>query len=149
MFNRLKLDYDVHPLYHRTSAFISKLDEQFLQYETTWHNNGAIGLWCSTYPQMCRGFGDNCYLVKLKPDVSRYGLSLEDLKKLSWERQTRQAYSDLRQHCLDTGIDVLYVVDRNPFVGEVIIVNYDKVQSLELVESPGDKDYRLEVINFD
>lgn len=146
MFKLLKISYEEHPLYHRTKAVIRSLDEKFLQYETDWHNNGAIGLWCSTYPKMCSGFGQNCYEVKLKPSAKRFGMSLEDLKRLSYERSSRESYSDLRKYCLDNGFDVLYIKDRLDSVGEVIIINYDQVESILLVEPPEDKCYALEAI---
>lgn len=143
MFKLLQIEYEEHPLYHRTKAVIESLDEKFLQYETDWHNNGAIGLWCSTYPRLCSNFGQNCYEIKLKPDTKRYGMSLEDLKKLSDERPLRQSYSDLRKYCLDNKFDVLYIKDRWDLVGEVIIINYDQVESISLVEPPEDKEYKL------
>lgn len=143
MFKLLQIEYEEHQLYHRTKAVIEFLDERFLQYETDWHNNGATGLWCSTYPRMCSNFGPNCYEIKLKRDTKRYGMSLEDLKKLSYERSSRQSYSDLRKYCLDNRFDVLYIIDRWNLVGEVIIVNYHQVESILLVEPPEDKQYKL------
>lgn len=145
MFKLLQIEYEEHPLYHRTKAVIEALNEKFLQYETDWHNNGAIGLWCSTYPRMCSGFGPNCYEIKLKLATKRYGMSLEDLKKLSDKRSSRESYSDLRKYCLDNSFDVLYIKDRWDKVGEVIIINYEQVESISLVEPPEDKDYKLEV----
>lgn len=146
MFKILKIETEDHPLYHRTKATIDNLDEDFLLPETDWHNNGGMGLWCSTLPQMCSAFGENCYHVKLKDSARCFGISLGDLKSLAEVFFDRSDYQIVRQFCFDNGVDVLYVVDVYPRVGEVIVVNYSIVDSVVLVDAPEDKNYNLQVL---
>lgn len=145
MFDVLKIDYEEHTLYHRTEAIIEKLDEKFLSVETKWHSNGSMGLWCSTLPHLCCNFGKNCYEVNLKESAKRVGWKFEEFVKFCENRLDRFSYQDLREYCLASGIDVIYLVEWRPVINEVIVINYGAVESINLVDCPGDKTFYLHV----
>lgn len=143
MFTALDIVLEDHKLYHRTDAVIGKLDEKFLEIETRWHSNGSMGLWCSTLPNFCEPFGQNCYEVVFKDSIKRVGWEFGQFFKFCRDRLDRFAYQDLREYCLGAGIDVIYLVEYRPHINEVIVINYDAVDRLDLVSPPKDKTYKL------
>lgn len=139
--------YDVYPetltLYHRSNVEFSFPSEDVLTDKTNWHNNGALGLWCSTVPNMCKGFGRHCYEVEICDDACWVGWAYNDFYNICKRTESRQDYLLLRDVLLHNGIDVVFIVDASDEINEVIILNY-KVISFSKVDSvPEDKRYKL------
>ena len=137
-----------HDLYHVTNNKIEILNESFLGKKTFNHNNSALGFWCSTVPMYYKNFGVRCYKVILKnQEINKKCWIYEDFREYCFSAVfSREDYINLRNYLIEEGIDLLYIYDRNGFVNEVIIINYDCVSSLESTDFPDNKLIPLKVI---
>lgn len=88
-----------------------------------WHANGVLGLWCSTFPKQCAAFGSYVYEVEMSLDAREIGLPFSDFQRLT---SNMEDFSDLIEFLCKEG-DVAYLIDANPYVGEVIVLNFDKI----------------------
>ena len=107
-----------------------------------WHANGVLGLWCSTFPARCAPFGKHIYKIVLKPGAIVKGLPFGVLYKTTSGLEGIENYQPIiDEMCAAT--DVLYIVDNLPMVGEVIIMNFDAIESFEEVETAEDVEVSL------
>lgn len=134
------ISFEPHDLYHKTNAEIEKLDESFLKKETPWHTNGALGLWCSTFPEeKCHSFGNFCYKILFNNKVRVCkGWIYDDFYKYCCRDKdgprTREDYIKVRKYLLENGIDLIYIIDSSRSINEVIILNYDCVLKVDKVD---------------
>lgn len=154
-----EITFEEHDLYHVTNSEIQILDESMLEKETSNHPNSALGLWCSTVPKMYARFGKNCYKINFKNDreitykgwdyeeffdycCGRCGLPDEEQKK---GVETRTEYIEVRNYLIKNNIDVIYIFDGNGNINEVIILNYECIESLIKTSDAPSREFWLRV----
>ncbi len=128
----LEITTPEHTLYHvspKLFNFPSRVEISRAREWSPWHPNGVLGVWCSTFPVMCRGFGSNVYRVGLSPDARRVGLPFEQFQKLT---SPMLEFDPLIEYLSQCG-DVMYLADASEDIGEVIVVNLDAITSWENV----------------
>lgn len=103
---------------------------------TTTHHNSPIGLWASTKPSSCKGFGQYLYKLTMDPNAKNLGITYEDWKELGTEHvMTGEGFIALRKHIRSERVcDVLYIIDASHGINEVIIINYDVILKSERIE---------------
>lgn len=129
------LDFDPHILYHVSPKLFDRpcRDEINRAREwSPWHSNGVLGLWCSTLPEMCSAFGTHTYMVDLHEGARCFGLALDQFQKLTSHAED---YAPIIDYLLGAG-DVAYIIDSNPHVGEVIVLNLDTIRVFERMTHP-------------
>ena len=136
--------------------------------------NGTLGLWISTNPAACRGFGEEVAEIKLCDDAVHVKLPISDLKLYvngaldsnsqitprspgfdidAYDRQLVALHKELGRE-YSKHADVLYIEDASPFAGEVIILNFDAIESIRWhdnfdFDNPEIAQYRMSKIPFD
>lgn len=139
-----KITFEEHDLYHVTNSEIENVDESVLEKETGNHPNSALGLWCSTVPKRYASFGKNCYKIILKKDrkINYKGWDYGEFFNYCCGRcesqdeeerigiKTRKNYIELRDYLIKNNIDMIYIFDGNGSINEVIILNYECIESL-------------------
>jgi hypothetical protein len=131
-----------HVLYHvspKLFDFPSRDEINKAREWSRWHANGVLGLWCSTFPRMCSAFGTYTYRVELREDARRIGLTIEDFCDLT---SNMKDFTDTIAFLTQQG-DMAYIIDINPHVGEVIILNFDCIASFTNVTGSDLKDERI------
>lgn len=135
-----KIDFEDHLLFHVSPCEFERPQEEFLLINTRWHDNGALGLWCSTFPNMCSGFGKHVYKVIPEVDINIFGWGYSDFKNFCIgnhlkhnDVKSRNEYIEIRKYLLNKNIDIIYIIDCTGFVGEVIFLNYNKIKIFEKV----------------
>lgn len=139
------ISFDPHILYHvspKSFEFPSREHINAAREWSRWHANGVLGLWCSTFPNMCSPFGKHIYKITLKVDARLRGLPFGVLYKTTCDLKTLAQFQPMIDEMCAVA-DVLYVVDRQPIVGEVIIMNFDAIETFEEVVSAEDRKIRL------
>lgn len=137
---------DPHVLYHVSPnkfVFPSRAQINEAREWSHWHPNGLLGLWCSTFPNMCSPFGKHIYKVTLKPDAIRRGLPFGALYKGTSHLTSLEEFQPIIDD-ISQAADVVYVKDSRDAVGEVIIFNFDAIEKFEEVEAADDLEVRLE-----
>lgn len=93
-----------------------------------------LGLWTTGEPGLT-GFGDFCYEIEMQSDARLKGFNISDLMKFHFslrdEENPVERYKALRK-CFQNEADVVFILDNNPNIGEVIIVNFEKIKSFKL-----------------
>ena len=139
--------YEVIPetliFYHRSNNDFVFPEENILTENTNWHSNGAMGLWCSTFPNMCECFGEYCYEVKVCSDARWVGWAYNDFYDTCQGISSRLDYLTLRENFLRNGIDVIFIVDASENINEVIILNYRIITFNKVRNIPKDVKYTL------
>lgn len=135
----------IHPFYHRSRAEFEKPSIDILHNDTDWHNNGALGLWCSTLPTLCEAFGEHCYQVEMCSTATTFYIEYKEFVKLCENRAqgSRGDFLIMRDELISLNVDILYIKDTYPSVGEVIILNYDKISKFYKVFEYQDKRYDI------
>lgn len=143
------ISVDPHVLYHvspRKFDFPNRAEINAAREWSQWHPNGLLGLWCSTAPKMCAGFGKHVYRVVLKPEAVRKGLAFGTLylgtRDLEHLEQFQPMIDDISQSA-----DVVYIKDGYDVVGEVIIFNFDAISEFVEVDGADNFECRLEVVS--
>lgn len=137
MFDLIDITFDPHTLYHvspKQYDFPCRQKINEAREWSRWHANGVMGLWCSTLPNMCMGFGKHIYQVDIKEDAIIKGVSLQQLFDVTSEMED---FSELIAG-LENKVDVIYVVDSNPYVGEVIVINFSSIKNFTEVNEADD-----------
>lgn len=146
--------YDIripsHKLYHCSSKEFDRPTYQDIDDARSWsqtHHNSVLGLWCSTYPEMCRGFGPLTYECNIQESAKLVGITYEQWFMLGTKiYRSHQSFINLRNYLLTTlNIDAIYITDASNLIGEVIVVNFDKLSSVLKVDNVSNKEYLLEV----
>lgn len=110
--NYLKnITLEEHILYHRSPNSITKYDHDYvvsIRNQRKTHDNSVMGLWSSTLPALCSGFGSFNYKVDLDKDVISKGLYLRDLFNLTADLQIEEQLK-LRNRLLEC-CDVIYIL---------------------------------------
>lgn len=138
---------DGHPIYHRSNQDFKvptyEMIDSARQWSTT-HHNSVLGLWGSTLPELCSSFGKYNYLISVKEDAVRLGLDYSDWKSLGCDiYHDYEDFIKLRNKILsDKSLDIIYILDSG-YVGEIIIVNLDCIESVIEVGSVPDRRYSL------
>jgi hypothetical protein len=136
------LTIDPHPLYHvspKLFDFPSREEINRAREWSPWHANGVLGLWCSTFPMMCSPFGKQIYQVEMSSKAKVIGLPFGEFQRLT---ERMEDFDELIDYLTKQG-DVAYIVDANPFVGEVIVLNFEMIKSFENVTGSELKDRRF------
>lgn len=102
--------------------------------------NGALGLWISPFPELCRPFGPHWAEVKLHKGFDPIVMPVRQL--MSYHLQLKgipsseqvHIYAALREDLLDLG-DVLFIHDATG-IGEVVVLNYDAIAEFEYQTGP-------------
>ena len=136
-----------HPIYHRSNQNIIKPTYEGIDEARSWsktHHNSVLGLWGSTLPELCSSFGKYNYLISVKEDAVRLGLVYSDWKSLGCDiYHDCEDFIRLRNKILyDKSLDIIYILDSG-YVGEIIIVNLDCIESVTEVGSVPDRRYSL------
>jgi hypothetical protein len=142
MIGLLDVDLPPHCLYHaspKSFQFPSREAIFAAREWSPWHANGVLGLWCSTFPKMCSNFGQHTYRVAVRDGCRRVGLPFEDFYHLTHDRED---FSDLIAYLCERA-DVAYLVDANPFIGEVIVLNFSEIESFDEVTGTALEDLRI------
>lgn len=142
IINNLALD--PHQLYHVSPKLFdfpcrTKINEA--REWSQWHSNGVLGLWTSTFPNMCKGFGTYSYAVDIKEGSRRIGLPFEDFRKLTCYMEE---YTDLIAYLCKHG-DVAYLIDATDNIGEVIVLNFNMISRFENVTGSDLADIRYQI----
>lgn len=142
------VSYDPHVLYHVSSRkfdFPNRAEINAAREWSRWHANGVLGLWCSTFPNMCAPFGKHIYRIVLKPEAVCKGLPFRALFNTTSKLETLDEFQPIiDEMCGAT--DVLYVKDSRDIVGEVIIVNFNAIETFEEVDAADDLECRLQEV---
>jgi len=147
--NLYELDFEPHPLYHVSPKTFDMPSYEMVDDARNWshtHHNSVLGLWTSTYPEMCSAFGPLTYEVHLKDQpIKRLGLSYEEWCKLGMHTlDYHQQFVTLRKHILENEIvDIIYIADATKSVSEVIIVDFDVIDKLTVVDGVKNKAYKM------
>ncbi len=88
---------------------------------------------------MCGNFGSYVYRVELHKDARRVGLPFGDFQRLTGPMED---FSDLIMY-LCSECDAAYLIDANPYVGEVIVMNFDCIETFTNVTGEELKDERI------
>lgn len=142
MIETLPLIIPPHRLYHVSPKEFSfpcreKINEA--REWSPWHANGVLGLWCSTFPNMCSPFGKQVYEIIVKEDARKIGLPFTDFQHLTSQMED---FNDLIAFLCGKG-DVAYLADSNPYVGEVIILNFDCIDQFNNISHAVPEDVRV------
>lgn len=143
MFELFDITVAPHSLYHvspKKFDFPCRQKINEAREWSRWHANGVLGLWCSTFPKMCGGFGKHTYQVDIKDGAAIKGVHLKEFFNVTSDMED---FSDLIA-CLENQVDVLYVVDSNPHVGEVIVINFAAIDNFMEVGAVNDITVPLE-----
>lgn len=144
MFNLINVSVGPHELFHRSPKLFDFPCRQKINDArewSPWHANGVMGLWCSTIPNSgCSEFGEYTYKISINPNATIKGVHLKELYAVTHDMED---FSELIEH-LENNVDVLYVIDGYPLVGEVIIINFSSIASFELVDKAEDRRVPLE-----
>lgn len=113
---------------------------------------GALGLWTSTIPRQCSGFGAHCAKIAIKSDFSPIAISLSRLKhcydnafaepdELSLSPPSDADLARMLDNSVDLFSefgrklggygDVLFIKDGNRTAGEIIILNPGCIEAIE------------------
>lgn len=92
---------------------------------------------------MCSPFGKHVYKIVLKPGAIVKGLPFGVLYKTTSGLEGIENYQPIIDEMCGV-CDVLYIVDNLPKVGEVIIMNFDAIESFEEVTEFEDRECWLE-----
>lgn len=147
------IEIEEYELYHVSSSLFDFPDKNFLVKETNWHNNGALGLWASTKPKTCKGFGKFTYKFKLNKNAKIVGWQIRDFYKFcNGEKgkggiEERKEYIQIRDYLVNKGIDVIYILDMSRCINEVIVLNYNTIKHFCLTE--GCEDFSVPIEVFD
>lgn len=131
----IDVSYDPHVLYHVSPMkfdFPSREQINAAREWSRWHANGVLGLWCSTFPNMCSPFGKHIYRIVLKPEAVCKGLPFRALFNTTSKLETLDEFQPIIDE-MRGATDVLYVKDGHDEVGEVIILNFEAIESFEEV----------------
>ena len=142
------ISYDPHVLYHVSPMkfdFPSREQINAAREWSKWHANGVLGLWCSTFPNMCASFGQHIYRIVMKPDAVRKGLPFGVLFKTTSKLETLDEFQPIIDDFC-AAADIVYVKDGRDVVGEVIIFNFDAIETFEEVDAADDLECRLEAL---
>ncbi len=143
-FKLFNISYEKHELFHVTDYKYEKPDHKEIlnnRKERTTHDNSVLGIWSSTFPKLCSTFGKYTLNVSLKENTNCLGLNYDDLYKLT-HRSSVEEILRLKTYLLNFA-DVLYVIDRNRHIGEVIILNLDSIEFMIDVSNQDLKDERF------
>lgn len=115
-------------LYHASDkAIAAPVYENGLKHSITKtkHDNGVIGLWCSTTKDWADILGPGLY--KFSAEGKIFDISIEELES----KDSKFAYSILREHLLAKGIDIIRVVYEDDEYNDqtFIIVNFDVIKN--------------------
>lgn len=151
--NLFNIETADHTLYHRSNKVFDRPDESMIIDARSWsdtHHNSVIGLWASTYPEMCASFGKLNYKLTIKPGTTCLGITYEQWFKLGTKvLYTHQEFSDLRFNLLkDNVVDILYIIDATNRVNEVIVVNFDCIESCIDVGDVLDSEHKLKKLGL-
>ncbi len=141
----IEISFDPHVLYHvspRQFEFPSREQINAAREWSRWHPNGLLGLWCSTCPNMCSPFGNHTYKIVMKADARCRGLPFPVLYKTTCKLETLEDFQPMIDEMCAVA-DVLYVKDKVDYVSEVIILNFDAIESFEEVDAAEDRQVRL------
>lgn len=115
------------------------------------HDNSVLGLWVSTYPNMCSSFGNHTYQFKLKDNTTFKGILLEEFFRLctrgnNGDKLSLEQYNHLRNEWMKT-TDVIFILDASQGINEVIILNLDVIDDFtHITDIPKDKHYSLKKV---
>lgn len=139
------LEMEEHTLYHvspKKFDFPCRKKINEAREWSPWHDNGVLGLWASTFPKMCAAFGKHVYRITLG-EHRAIGLPFGEFQRLTSHMED---FTDLIEFLCEQG-DVAYLVDANPWVGEVIVLNFDAIDQFEDVTDEELKDVRTKMIS--
>lgn len=139
------ISFDPHALYHvspKKFDFPNRAEINAAREWSRWHANGVLGLWCSTRPNMCAPFGKHIYKIALKPDAVCKGLPFKVLFQTTSSLEGLDEFQPIIDEMCGAA-DVLYVKDGHDEVGEVIILNFDVIESFEEVFEAEDEAFYL------
>lgn len=123
------------------------------------HTNSYLGLWSCTFPHKVKivnnensMFGTNAYEIKYKDNVKTKLMRITEFYKMCCNIETPKGYIDLRRALIDDGFDVLAILDSfygGNHLGEIITLNFDVIDSFNLIDVELIKDhvYRMGVEN--
>lgn len=138
-----ELAFEPHDLYHvspKLYDFPCRTAINEAREWSQWHANGVLGLWASTFPAMCgKSFGAQTYHVEMKEGARRIGLPFGAFQKLTSDMED---FTDLIHFLCREG-DVAYLVDGQPYVGEVIVLNFDQIARFTNVTGHDLKDVKV------
>ena len=139
------LSFEPHTLYHvspKSFDFPCRQKINEAREWSPWHSNGVLGLWCSTFPKMCNAFGRHVYRVEMKDGHRAIGLPFGQFQRLTSDMED---FTDLIEYLCRAG-DVAYLVDANPYVGEVIVLNFDAIEAFVEVTHDIPEDIRVPML---
>lgn len=143
-FNLFNILFEEHSLIHVTNYKYDKPCNQKIlenRSERTTHDNSVLGIWSSTFPIMCSSFGQYSLQIIFKNDSICLGLTYRDLFNLT-HNSSIETLLKLKNYLLNF-CDVLYILDANKYVGEVIILNLDCIDNMIDVSNHNLKDQRF------
>lgn len=129
MFDVLDMECHVDVLYHRSSKLFERPCWDKIREAREWssyHPNGQLGLWCAPF-SAGEGFGQYIYQVTIHGDAVKKAISLSDLYRLTSELEEWEEFVPLKKFLYDNGIDILFVSDATERAGEIIVLNFDKI----------------------
>lgn len=118
-------------LYHMSSNKFNFPDWDYIDKDIG--EKRILGLW-TTQVANIDGFGNYCYEIEMKEDARIMGLELAYLYKFHCEDTDEDPlirYRNLRK-TWQSEADVVYLLDGNPEISEIIIINFDKILKFEL-----------------
>lgn len=143
-FNLFNISYEKHEIFHVTNYKYDKANHEEIlnnRKERTTHNNSVLGIWCSTLPKLCSSFGKYTLNIFLKENTNCLGFNYDDLYELTHKASIEDILK-LKTYLLNF-TDVLYIIDRNRHVGEIIILNFDCIENMIDVSDHNLKDQRF------
>lgn len=149
-FNLYNISYEKHELFHVTDYKYDKPNHDKIlknRVERSTHDNSVLGIWCSTLPALCSSFGKYTLNISLKENTNCLGFNYDDLYKLT-HKSSLEEILRLKTYLLNFA-DVLYVLDRNRLIGEVIILNLDSVDNMIDVSDRNIKDKKISIDKLD
>lgn len=149
-FELFNINFENHKIYHVTDYEWTKPCHKkivSLRNERWTHQNSVLGLWCSTLPKLCKGFGKNTFELSIKNDSISLGLTYDDLVKLT-SNLSVDATLNLRKYLIDFA-DVIYILDNNKTIGEIIILNFDSIEKVVNVSLDDVKDIKYKIKKID
>lgn len=113
------------------------------------HPNGTLGLWISTSPKSCRGFGEEVGEIKIKDDAIHVKMTIRQLYAYSsggmdlsfanenenfdieaHDRLVMNLHKEMGRE-MARFADVLYIVDANHCAGEVVVLDFDAIEKIK------------------
>lgn len=126
--------YKGHLLYHMSSVKFDFPSMDEIDKNKDGCDKRILGLWATGKPGLT-GFGNFCYEIEMKDDAVLKGLDISSLVKFHFsldpDDDPIEKYKELRK-LFQTEADVVFLLDSNPQIGEVVIVNFDKIKSFKL-----------------